>query len=162
MYECGLRKKKDAALNDGEKRKWVGIDRRRNEEVKAIKKVMKEVINRESSGRETPPKKRWRTKLSRKPQPHVWWWKGETLIDSTDKPGGFANVMNNQLVVSELSRYDLHSVYTCQAFNTNITQPVQTSVTVEMYRGKKEEEDERVCEKTRKFFFKCSEESNAK
>ncbi|KAK6635960.1 hypothetical protein RUM44_001215 [Polyplax serrata] len=109
-------KKKDAALNDGEKRKWVGIDRRRNEEVKAIKKVMKEVINRE-----------------RKPQPHVWWWKGETLIDSTDKPGGFANVMNNQLVVSELSRYDLHSVYTCQAFNTNITQPVQTSVTVEMY-----------------------------
>lgn len=50
-------KKKDAALNDGEKRKWVGIDRRRNEEVKAIKKVMKEVINRESSGRETPQKK---------------------------------------------------------------------------------------------------------
>ena len=69
-----------------------------------------------------------------KPKPHVWWWKGETLIDTTDEPSGFSNIMNNQLVVSRLSRFDLHTVYTCQASNTNITQPVQTSVTVEMHR----------------------------
>lgn len=72
--------------------------------------------------------------ISGKPKPHVRWWRGQTLIDTKDKPSGFAQVVNNQLVVPSLERSDLHAIYTCTASNTNITQPVSTAITVEMHR----------------------------
>jgi hypothetical protein len=56
-------------------------------------------------------------------------------VDSTDEvyshPG---EVKHNQLIVPELKRSDLHAVYTCEASNNNISQPVRASVTIEMNR----------------------------
>jgi hypothetical protein len=56
------------------------------------------------------------------------------LVDSTDeehaRPG---KVKQNQLVVPELRRSDLQAVYTCEASNNNISQPVRASVTIEMH-----------------------------
>jgi hypothetical protein len=54
-------------------------------------------------------------------------------VDSTDEehahPG---KVKQNQLIVPELKRSDLHAVYTCEATNNNISQPVRAAVTIEM------------------------------
>ncbi|XP_067208142.1 synaptogenesis protein syg-1 isoform X3 [Linepithema humile] len=67
------------------------------------------------------------------PEPRVRWWRGETLLDSKDEPGGFPEVRQNMLIVRELSRADLHATFDCQASNNNISQPVSTSVAIEMY-----------------------------
>lgn len=69
-----------------------------------------------------------------RPPPAVKWWRGETLVDATDTASPFPDVMHNKLTVSRLTRDDLHSEYTCQASNTNITSPVQASITVTMNR----------------------------
>ncbi|XP_071453565.1 nephrin-like [Hetaerina americana] len=68
-----------------------------------------------------------------RPSPSVRWWRGDTLVDSSDTQSPFPNVMHNQLVVRRLERTDLHAVYTCQASNNNISQPVSSSITVEMH-----------------------------
>jgi len=64
----------------------------------------------------------------------VRWWRGETLLDSKDEPGEFPALRRNTLVIRELSRADLHAVFDCQASNNNISQPVSTSVAIEMHR----------------------------
>ena len=69
-----------------------------------------------------------------RPEPKVRWWRGETLLDSKDEPGEFPALRRNTLVVRELSRADLHAVFDCQASNNNISQPVSTSVAIEMHR----------------------------
>lgn len=61
------------------------------------------------------------------------WWRGETLLDSKDEPGEFPSLRRNTLVVTELSRSDLNAVFDCQASNNNISQPVSTSVAIEMH-----------------------------
>ncbi|XP_011350473.1 nephrin isoform X1 [Ooceraea biroi] len=68
-----------------------------------------------------------------RPEPKVRWWRGETLLDSKDEPGEFPSVRKNTLVVMELSRADLNAVFDCQASNNNISQPVSTSVAIEMH-----------------------------
>ncbi|XP_032679433.1 synaptogenesis protein syg-2-like isoform X2 [Odontomachus brunneus] len=68
-----------------------------------------------------------------RPEPKVRWWRGETLLDSKDEPGEFPSLRRNVLVVQELSRADLHAVFDCQASNNNISQPVSTSVAIEMH-----------------------------
>ncbi|XP_066594122.1 nephrin-like isoform X2 [Prorops nasuta] len=68
-----------------------------------------------------------------RPSPRVRWWRGETLLDAKDGPGDFPAVARNTLVVHELSRSDLHAVFTCQASNNNISQPVSASVAIEMH-----------------------------
>ncbi|XP_014470591.1 PREDICTED: hemicentin-1-like isoform X2 [Dinoponera quadriceps] len=68
-----------------------------------------------------------------RPEPKVRWWRGETLLDSKDEPGEFPSLRRNTLVVHELSRADLHAVFDCQASNNNISQPVSTSVAIEMH-----------------------------
>ncbi|XP_071554654.1 synaptogenesis protein syg-1 isoform X1 [Temnothorax nylanderi] len=68
-----------------------------------------------------------------RPEPKVRWWRGETLLDSKDEPGEFPALRRNTLVVRELSRADLHAVFDCQASNNNISQPVSTSVAIEMH-----------------------------
>ncbi|EFN65211.1 V-set and immunoglobulin domain-containing protein 1 [Camponotus floridanus] len=67
------------------------------------------------------------------PQPKVRWWRGETLLDSKDESGDSLDVRRNTLIVSELSRADLHAVFECQASNNNISQPVSMSVAIEMH-----------------------------
>lgn len=68
-----------------------------------------------------------------RPEPWVRWWRDETLVDSSDTIAGYPNVKKNQLVISRLSREHLNSVFTCQASNNNISQPVSTSLTVEIH-----------------------------
>ena len=69
-----------------------------------------------------------------RPLPTVRWWRDAMLVDATDEvyahPG---TVKHNQLIVPQLRRSDLHAVYTCQASNNNISQPVHASVTIEMH-----------------------------
>lgn len=62
------------------------------------------------------------------------WWRGETVLDSKDEMGDSHDVRRNTLIVSELSRADLHAVFECQASNNNISQPVSASVAIEMHR----------------------------
>ncbi|CAD6209059.1 GSCOCG00003705001-RA-CDS, partial [Cotesia congregata] len=61
------------------------------------------------------------------------WWKGEMLLESKDEPGEFPALRRNTLVVTSLTRADLHAIFTCQASNNNISQPVSASVAIEMY-----------------------------
>lgn len=69
-----------------------------------------------------------------RPAPTVRWWRGEMLIESRDEPDtDFPAVMRNILIVTELTRSDLHAVFTCQASNNNISQPVSASVAIEMH-----------------------------
>jgi len=56
------------------------------------------------------------------------------LLESKDEPGEFPSLRRNTLVVTELSRADLNAVFDCQASNNNISQPVSTSVAIEMHR----------------------------
>ncbi|XP_076667647.1 nephrin isoform X2 [Andrena cerasifolii] len=68
-----------------------------------------------------------------RPEPKVRWWRGEMLLDSKDEQGEFPALRRNTLTVRQLSRADLHAVFTCQASNNNISQPVSASVAIEMY-----------------------------
>ncbi|XP_044729168.1 nephrin-like [Chrysoperla carnea] len=68
-----------------------------------------------------------------RPEPSVRWWRNGTLIDSTDRTTSYKNVRTNELLVRNLQREDQHAVYTCQASNNNISQPVSASVTIEIY-----------------------------
>lgn len=56
------------------------------------------------------------------------------LLESKDELGDSHDVRKNTLIVSELSRADLHAVFECQASNNNISQPVSMSVAIEMHR----------------------------
>ncbi|XP_034941315.1 nephrin-like isoform X2 [Chelonus insularis] len=67
-----------------------------------------------------------------RPPPKVRWWKGQTLLESKDEPGEFPALRRNTLVVTDLTRADLHAVFTCQASNNNISQPVSASVSIDM------------------------------
>ena len=40
--------------------------------------------------------------------------------------------MTNQLVIANISRHDLHSIFTCQASNNNVSVPVSTSVKLDV------------------------------
>ncbi|KAI4487693.1 hypothetical protein M0802_011920, partial [Mischocyttarus mexicanus] len=47
--------------------------------------------------------------------------------------GEFPGLRRNTLIVTDLSRADLHAVFTCQASNNNISQPESVSVAIEMH-----------------------------
>ncbi|XP_046751044.1 synaptogenesis protein syg-2-like [Diprion similis] len=69
-----------------------------------------------------------------RPQPVVRWWRGEMLLDSEEEPSESpSGPRRNTLVVTMLTRADLHAEFTCQASNNNISQPVSASVRIEMY-----------------------------
>lgn len=74
-----------------------------------------------------------------RPEPKIRWWRGETLIDTGNEgvlvpssPMSF--LKQNQLIIEALNRYDQGAVYTCQASNSNLSAPVSSSVTIEMFR----------------------------
>lgn len=70
------------------------------------------------------------TFLSGKPPPAVTWWKDSILLD--DSYQAHNHVVRNELVIDSLDRSDLHSAYTCQASNNNISVPAVNAVTVDM------------------------------
>ena len=40
--------------------------------------------------------------------------------------------MTNELVIPDIARTDLHSIFTCQAANNNVSVPVSTSVKLDI------------------------------
>ena len=60
------------------------------------------------------------------------WWRDHALMDDTFRklPGGYK--VENELVLNDLKRSDLHTILTCQAANNNISVPVSTSVKLDM------------------------------
>jgi hypothetical protein len=63
--------------------------------------------------------------------PKVTWWRDHALIDSSDTSRASFKT-ENELVLKDLQRDDLHSILTCQATNNNISVPVSTSVKLDM------------------------------
>ena len=69
--------------------------------------------------------------LGGRPLPRVTWWRDHALLDDSFKKFGDFKV-ENELIIYELKREDLHSILTCQASNNNISVPVSTSVKLDM------------------------------
>ncbi|KAF8763288.1 Kin of IRRE-like protein 3 like protein [Argiope bruennichi] len=65
------------------------------------------------------------------PAPIVTWWKDGSLIDDTyfRTSQGF---VRNELVILELKRSDFMVELICQASNTNLTQPINASVRIDL------------------------------
>ena len=71
------------------------------------------------------------TALGGRPLPRVTWWRDHALLDDSFKQFGDFKV-ENELILYDLKREDLHSILTCQATNNNISVPVSTSVKLDM------------------------------
>ena len=69
--------------------------------------------------------------LGGRPLPKVTWWRDHALLDSSDNHLQDFKT-ENELILKDLSREDLHSILTCQATNNNISVPVSTSVKLDM------------------------------
>lgn len=67
-----------------------------------------------------------------RPPPHLTWWRGETLIDSSFDVDPADKTVKNDLTVRGLQRQDLQAVFTCRAANNNRTAPVTNDVTLDM------------------------------
>ena len=66
------------------------------------------------------------------PPPQLNWWREHALIDgSYDHEDGHKTV--NTILIENLQRTDLHSILTCQASNNNISNPVSSSVKIDMH-----------------------------
>lgn len=66
-----------------------------------------------------------------RPMPRVTWWhEGSLLDDLSEETQG--QVTWNTLTLPDLTRQHLHRVITCQAANSNLTQPLRSSVTLDM------------------------------
>ncbi|KAK8750545.1 hypothetical protein OTU49_014898, partial [Cherax quadricarinatus] len=65
------------------------------------------------------------------PPPRVTWWEGTVLLDLTSEEETSEYVTNTFLVTS-LTRRDLHRPLTCKASNTNLTEPLTSTVTINM------------------------------
>ncbi|ROT77314.1 putative nephrin-like isoform X3, partial [Penaeus vannamei] len=65
------------------------------------------------------------------PPPRVTWWEGALLLDMTPEVETLDEVANT-LVVPSLSRRDLNRALTCHAQNSNLTEPLTTTLTLDM------------------------------
>ena len=66
-----------------------------------------------------------------KPRPSLSWWRESALLDDSYEITA-AGIMRNTLEINALQRHDLMAVLTCQAINNNISNPVASSVTVDL------------------------------
>ncbi len=69
--------------------------------------------------------------LGGRPRPEVTWWRDHALLDGTFESEGEHKVVN-ELVIDDLKREDLHTIFTCQAANNNLSVPLSTSVKLDM------------------------------
>ena len=69
--------------------------------------------------------------LGGRPSPRVTWWRDHHLVDDTFTSSSQHKV-TNQLVIPNIQRSDLHSIFTCQASNNNVSVPVSTSVKLDI------------------------------
>ncbi|XP_022240216.1 cell adhesion molecule 2-like isoform X2 [Limulus polyphemus] len=67
-----------------------------------------------------------------KPRPVVTWWNDTNLVDDTFTIANHDTVRNEYLI-KNLQRENLFSELSCQASNSNITDPVTSSVILDMY-----------------------------
>ena len=69
--------------------------------------------------------------LGGNPSPSVTWWQDHHLVDNTFSTDSKYKVKNS-LVIKDIQREHLHSIFTCQAANNNLSVPVSTSVKLDM------------------------------
>ena len=69
--------------------------------------------------------------LGGRPSPSVTWWRDHHLVDDSFLTDTGYKV-TNQLVIPDITRHDLHSIFTCQASNNNVSVPVSTSVKLDI------------------------------
>ena len=67
-----------------------------------------------------------------KPLPQLLWWLDGQVIDDTFATTS-ENTVRNDLLITKLSRRDLNKTLTCQAFNSNLTQSMSTSVSIDLF-----------------------------
>ncbi|XP_047501225.1 nephrin-like [Penaeus chinensis] len=65
------------------------------------------------------------------PPPRVTWWEGSLLVDMTPEVETLDEV-SNTLVLPPLSRRDLNRALTCHAQNSNLTEPLTTTLILDM------------------------------
>nr|XP_027238786.1 uncharacterized protein LOC113829811 [Penaeus vannamei] len=65
------------------------------------------------------------------PPPSVTWWEGDLLLDPTSEVEALDEVTNT-LQLEALSRRDLLRSLTCRAANSNLTEPLTATVTINM------------------------------
>lgn len=70
--------------------------------------------------------------LGGRPHAEVTWWRDHALLDNSFKTEDRGNKAVNDLVIQNLQREDLHTIFTCQASNNNISVPLSTSVKLDM------------------------------
>lgn len=68
-----------------------------------------------------------------RPKPDVKWWRGSVLEDDTDMTTTGPSAKSNQLILESVDRSHLMTDLTCQAANNNISQPVSTSVKLNVF-----------------------------
>ncbi len=66
-----------------------------------------------------------------KPSPSVIWFHGSILIDESYTTGPHG-LVRNELNLRNLNRTDFMSILTCRASNTNLSEPVSSSVVLDM------------------------------
>lgn len=72
--------------------------------------------------------------LGGRPSPSVTWWRDHHLVDETFNTDTQYKV-TNQMTIKNVQRADLHSIFTCQASNNNVSVPVSTSVKLDITFG---------------------------
>lgn len=72
--------------------------------------------------------------LGGRPSPRVTWWRDHHLVDDSFLTDSGYKV-TNELVIPKIAREDLHSIFTCQAANNNVSVPVSTSVKLDITFG---------------------------
>lgn len=68
-----------------------------------------------------------------KPQPRVRWLLNNVVVDDVSESNA-GDVIENHYMRHNVTRDDLHAVLSCQAINTNLTEPRQTSLRLDLNR----------------------------
>jgi len=72
--------------------------------------------------------------LGGRPSPSVTWWRDHHLVDESFNTDTQYKV-TNRMTIKNIQRADLHSIFTCQASNNNVSVPVSTSVKLDITFG---------------------------
>lgn len=71
--------------------------------------------------------------LTGNPEPKVRWLVNGAVVDEEFEVNA-GDVIENKLTWSNITRRDLNSMFTCQATNTKLTDPLESSVILNLRR----------------------------